>query len=178
MSMGVTQYHLYTLEKERKILSRRSGLYKRFFTALVFGEHQQEILDVLSQETERDLLLYIIQNPSSNQKELSQYARISPGTINWHMKRLIGSGLVKVRHEGQFVKYEVSGESTEIINLVRSYHPSLWQTWVDRFANAINEVSSLPQKDQERELDLSEDKRKEKVEKDDKQKGSSEKSQE
>jgi DNA-binding MarR family transcriptional regulator len=176
--MGVTQYHLYTLERERKILSRRSGLYKRFFPSLVFGEQQQGILDVLSQETERDLLLYIIQNPGSNQKELSQYARISPGTTNWHMKRLTGSGLVQVKHEGQYVKYEISGESKEILNLVQSYHPSLWQTWVDRFANAINEVSALPQEDQLGELDLGEDKRKEKVEKDDKRKGNSEKSQE
>ncbi len=151
--MGVTQYHLYTLERERKIISRRGGLYKRFYLSLVFGEHQQEILDVLSQETERDLLLYLIQNPGSGQKELSEFARMSPGTVNWHMKRLVGSKLVLVRHEAQFVKYEVIGDPTEIINLVRRYHPSSWQKWVDRFANAINEVSASSLGDEERDLD-------------------------
>ena len=29
LAMGVIQYHLYTLEKERKVISRRRGFYKR-----------------------------------------------------------------------------------------------------------------------------------------------------
>ena len=152
--MGVTQYHLYTLEKDRKILSRRNGLYKRFYPAHGFGERQQEILDVLSLETERDLLLYLIQNPGSGPRELSEFARMSPGTINWHMKRLIASNIVLDRREGQFVKYEVVSESAEIINLVQSYHPSSWQKWVDRFANVISEVSVTSERIQEREMSL------------------------
>ncbi len=139
--MGVIQYHLYTLERERRILSRRSGLYKRFYPSLTFGEHQQEILDVLSQETERDLILFLIQNPGSTQKELAEFAQISPGSVNWHMKRLVASGLVQMKHEGQFVKYAINGDPGEILNLVRNYHPGIWQSWADRFANALSEVS-------------------------------------
>ncbi|MDH2899395.1 MAG: winged helix-turn-helix transcriptional regulator [archaeon] len=141
ISMGVVQYHLYALEKERKILSRRSSLYKRFYPTLTFSEHQQEVLDVLSQETERDLLIYLLHNPNATQKELSEYAQISPGTINWHMKRLISSTLIRARREGQFVRYKVNGETEEILKLVRGYHPSTLVSWADRFANAINEVS-------------------------------------
>ncbi len=138
--MGVIQYHLYSLEKEKKILSRRKGLYKRFYPNLVFGDYQQEILDVLSQETERDLLLFLIQNPSATQKELSEYARISAGTTNWHMKRLIEAGIVRMKREGQFVKYDVNGEKEEVLRLVQSYHPSIWESWADRFADALTEV--------------------------------------
>jgi DNA-binding transcriptional ArsR family regulator len=138
--MGVTQYHLYALEKEGKILSRRSGLFKRFFPSFQFAEPQKDILDALSNETERDLLLYLIQNPRSNQKELSVYARISPATVNWHMKRLLRLGVVSAKHEGQFVKYSVNG-GPEVVALVRNYHPSLWELWVDRLANAINAVA-------------------------------------
>src|SRR5579872_2516075 len=143
LSMGVTQYHLYGLERDNKIASVRNGLYKRFFLSISFGDRQRDILDFLSQETERDLLLYVIQNPKSTQKELSEYARLSPGTINWHMKRLISSGLVGMRHEGQFVKYSVSSEQVEIIRLVRNYHPSAFQTWVDRFMNAVDAVTQF-----------------------------------
>ena len=147
LSMGVVQYHLYALETEKKILSRRGGLYKRFYPALVFSEHQQDVLDVLSQETERDLLVYLIQNPNANQKELSDYAQISPGTINWHMKRLISSGLIGVHREGQFVRYLVNGDRDEILKLVQGYHPSTWASWADRFANALNEVSPPPNRE-------------------------------
>jgi predicted transcriptional regulator len=140
--MGVIQYHLYSLEKNKQIVAHRRGLYKRFYPALVFAEPQKEILDVLSQETERDLLLYLIDNPGATQKDLSEYARISPGTTNWHMKRLIGSNLVTMKREGQFVKYSLIIDSREILALLQSYHPNIWDKWVDRIANAINEVSS------------------------------------
>jgi len=140
--MGVIQYHLYTLEKERKILSRRRGLYKRFYSNLVFGEHQLDILDVLSQETERDLLLYLISNPNAPQKQLSEYARISPGTINWHMKRLNDSGLVRTKHERGAAKYEVVCDHKEVIKLLRGFHPTIWDRWADRFGDALSDVSS------------------------------------
>jgi DNA-binding transcriptional ArsR family regulator len=87
------------------------------------------------------LLLFIIENPGTNQKKISEYARISASSVNWHMKRMIGSGLVKPKHEGQFVRYEITGEKKEILSLVRSFHPSLWENWADRLTNAINEIS-------------------------------------
>jgi len=141
--MGVIQYHLYSLEKERKILSRRRGLYKRFYSNLVFGEHQLDILNVLSQETERDLLLYLISNPNATQKELSEYAQISAATITWHMKRLSESGLVTTKHERATVKYEVVCDQKEVIRLLQGFHPTVWDRWADRFANAVSEISSI-----------------------------------
>ncbi len=147
ISMGTTQYHLYALEKENRVLSQRSGIHKRFFVSFVFGEHQREILDILSQETERDLLFYLIQHPGASQKELSNYARISAGTVNWHMKRLISSGLVAINRDAQLVKYTVKGEPSEILTLIRSYHPTLWQSWVDRIADAISDVTQTDSDD-------------------------------
>ncbi len=141
ISMGVIQHHLYCLERDRRVLSRRSGLYKRFYPNLVFGDHQRDLLDVLSLETERDIVLYLIRYPNTTQKNLSEHVQISAGTVNWHMKRLIESGLVIMKREGQFVKYTVNGQTDEILNLVRSYHPSIWERWADRFGNALNEVS-------------------------------------
>lgn len=141
ISMGAIQYHLYSLEKDKTILARRRGLYKRFYPCLMFAEQQQEILDILSQETERDIVLFLIENPNATQKELSEYAKISPGTINWHMKRLVASGIVKPEHKGQYVKYKMQGEIGEILKLVQNYHPRIWDSWVDRLANAISEVS-------------------------------------
>ena len=142
VAMGVIQYHLYSLEKDRTILSRRRGLYKRFYSNLVFGEHQLDILDVLSQETERDLLLYLIANPDATQKQLSEYAQISAGTINWHMKRLSDSGLVQTKHERSIAKYEVVCDHKEVIKLLQGFHPTTWDRWADRFANAVAEASS------------------------------------
>jgi predicted transcriptional regulator len=137
LAMGVTQYHLYALEKEQKIISQRRGLYKRFYLSSVFGVKQQEILNVLSQETERDLLLYLIQNPLTTQTELSEYAQISRRSINWHMNRLREAGLVEAKREGPFVKYVVKGDDAEVLQLVRSFHPRVWEKWAYRLADVL-----------------------------------------
>ena len=148
LAMGVIQYHLYALEKERRITSRRRGLYKRFYPNLKFGEGQLEILDVLSQETERDILLFLIQNPNATQKELSEYVEISPASINWHMRRLSNSGLVETRHDGTNVKYLVRGDHGEILSLLRSYHPMAWEKWADRLADVLLEISDTGETEQ------------------------------
>ena len=44
--MGVLQYHLRRLEKDQLIVSRRRGLYKRFYKKLDFEAEEQEILGV------------------------------------------------------------------------------------------------------------------------------------
>ena len=142
LAMGAVQYHLYTLEKEKKVVSRRRGLYKRFYPSFKFGASQQEILDVLSQETERDLLLHLVRIKLSTQKELAEYAKLSPGTVNWHMKRLIDSGLVEAKREGQFVRYRPNVQSEEIVGLLKGYHPAIWERWSDRLADALSDVSS------------------------------------
>lgn len=141
LGMGTIQYHLYTLEREGKIVSRRKGLYKRFYPSQMFGEKQREILDVLSQESERDILLYLIENPSSTQKELTQYTGMSAGTVNWHMRRLGISGLVEMKHEGQHVKYSVKIDTGEVLRLLRSYHPGIWEKLADRLADVLAEMS-------------------------------------
>lgn len=141
LAMGVLQYHLQVLEKERRIVSRRRGLYKRFYPILVFDDEQLEILNVLSQETERDLLLYLIQHPDATQKDLSIFAEISPASINWHMRRLIDARLVDARHDGLHVRYVVKGNHVEILALLKSYHPMVWERWADRLADVLLGIS-------------------------------------
>lgn len=138
-SMGLVQYHLERLEKERRIVSRRSGFYRRFYPALVFGDKQLEIMDVLAQETERDILLFLMQNPNASQKDISAYAKISPSSINWHMQRLSTSGLVEIIHQGAKVRYLVRVNRTEMLSLLRSYHSTIWERWADRLADLLSE---------------------------------------
>ena len=98
-----------------------------------------EILDVLSRETDRDILLFLIQNPNATQKELSEYAKISPSSINWHMQRLSEPNLVEVMHEGTIVRYKVKANAAEILTLLKSYQPAIWERWADRLANILSE---------------------------------------
>jgi predicted transcriptional regulator len=60
LAMGVIQHHLYKLERERRLVSVRHGLYKRFYADRGLRVEDREILNILSQETERDVVLYLI----------------------------------------------------------------------------------------------------------------------
>ena len=140
MGMGTIQYHLYTLEREGKIVSRRQGLRKRFYQSLTFGERQQQILDVLSQEKERDMLLFLVGHQGCTQKALVDHVSLSPGTVNWHMKRLQAAGLVEAKREGQFVRYAISGDRGEVLRLLKAYHPGIWEKLADRLADVLAEI--------------------------------------
>jgi predicted transcriptional regulator len=137
LAMGVLQYHLYRLEKDQRIVSRKRGLYKRFYLRADFKLEDQEILGVLFQETERDLLLYLLNTPDATQKELSEFARISASSTSWHMKRLVQVGLVEARRQGSFVYYMVKGDPSKILTLVKNYHPRIWERWAERLADLI-----------------------------------------
>lgn len=53
----------------------------------------------LSTERSRDLIILeqIEQDPDATQASLAQQLNVAVGTINWHLKRLIAKGYVKVR---------------------------------------------------------------------------------
>jgi len=137
LAMGVIQYHLYKLERERSVVSVRQGLYKRFYADKGLKIEDREILSILSQETERDIVLYLIKNPLATQKELSEFARISASSTNWHMKRLSQAGFVQPRREGGFVFYTVRGDRARILALLRNYHPRIWERWAERLADLL-----------------------------------------
>ena len=72
LPMGVLQYHLNRLERGRAVVSRRRYLYKRYYRSLLFTEREQEVLDVLSQESEGSILLYLASNPGKTIGDVAQ----------------------------------------------------------------------------------------------------------
>lgn len=64
-------------------------------------------------ETTRDLIILeqIEQNPDATQASLAAYLGVAVGTINWHIKRLINKGYVKVRRaERRKLRYIITPE--------------------------------------------------------------------
>jgi DNA-binding MarR family transcriptional regulator len=68
-------------------------------------------------ETDRDLVIleHIEQNPDSTQASLAAQLDVAVGTINWHLKRLIEKGYVKVRHaERRKLRYIITPEGVAL----------------------------------------------------------------
>jgi DNA-binding transcriptional ArsR family regulator len=91
---------------------------------------------VLSLDTPRELLLSMMEKPDSGQEELARAMEVTQPTVSWHLKRLIDLGIVEKRQAGRTVTYNVAGaNAAEIASFIKSYHPSVWETWSSRLAD-------------------------------------------
>jgi DNA-binding MarR family transcriptional regulator len=79
----------------------------------------------LQNDSERDLILLeeIEQNPDATQASLASQLGVAVGTVNWHIKRLIAKGYVKVRHaERRKLRYIITPEGIALrANLTINY---------------------------------------------------------
>ena len=67
----------------------------------------------IQNETDRDLVIldHIEQDPDASQANLAAQLGVAVGTINWHIKRLIDKGYVKVRRvERRKLRYIITPE--------------------------------------------------------------------
>jgi predicted transcriptional regulator len=148
LAIGDIQYQLNVLEKTGHVVSKRMGIYKRFYPSKMFGERQKDIVGTLSQETPRKILLLLLQKPGASHGDVARFAKVSAPTVTWHMKRLIDEGLVEAHREGRNVKYYIIGSANDIEKVMKSYHPMFWERWADRFAEVWLDLSTYKKKEE------------------------------
>ena len=72
-SQSVTvRYHLGRLEKAGKVASNRHGFYRYYFPAGLFQDNEKNLLEVLSHETARDIVMFVIEQKSPTQSEIAE----------------------------------------------------------------------------------------------------------
>jgi predicted transcriptional regulator len=142
ISMGTVQYHLHKLEKMGRVTSTRRGLYKYYFPAGLFRENQKEILEVLTHETARKILMFIIEQKSPTQTDIVNSVRISARSISWHVGRLIALKMIREIKDGKYKRYQLQDDAKDILTLLRSYYPSVWDKWSMRVVEMFLSLSS------------------------------------
>jgi predicted transcriptional regulator len=163
IAIGDTQHHLGVLDKLGLIKSRRKGMYKVYYTVSILGKRDEDILAVLQQETPREIILYLVENPGSAQGEISRYMSLTAPTINWHMSNLINVGLVTSHKEGRFVKYFIQGDVNDIIGLLKSYYPTIWNKLSGRLAELFLDLASASRPESTTYIDNETNSKKEKL---------------
>ncbi|HMG39641.1 MAG TPA: winged helix-turn-helix transcriptional regulator [Nitrososphaeraceae archaeon] len=142
ISMGTVQYHLHKLEKMGRVTSTRRGLYKYYFPAGLFRENEKEILEVLTHETARKILMFIIEQKSPTQTDIVNSVRISARSISWHVGRLIALKMIREIKDGKYKRYQLQDDAKDILTLLRSYYPSVWDKWSMRVVEMFLSLSS------------------------------------
>lgn len=143
ISMGTAQYHLEKLEKMGRVVSTRRGLYKHYFPVGIFGDNEKEILEILGQETTREILMFIIEEHAPTQTDIANRIQISSPSISWYVKRLIEIKLIVEIKDGRYKRYQLRDKETSkyITALMRNYYPTIWDRWSDRLAEIFLSLS-------------------------------------
>jgi DNA-binding transcriptional ArsR family regulator len=141
LAMGTVQYHLDRLEKDGKITSQRHSLHKYYF-AVGFGEDEKQLLEVLSNETARSILMFIVERKSPSQTEICEHVGISPASVNWHIRRLEDSKIIDEVREGRFKRYRLRGDSRLVAAMLKNFYPTVWDRWSNRLAEMFLSMSS------------------------------------
>ena len=140
VGMGATQHHLDILEKSGKVKSRRINIYRHYYVIEVL-EAEHNILAFLRQETAMDILTYLMEHPKSTQSDIINFKGFSAPTISWHMTRLEQAGLVSSMKEGRTIRYTIV-DMQSIALALKTYHPSVWDKMLSRFADLFLQISS------------------------------------
>jgi predicted transcriptional regulator len=148
LAMGTVQYHLDRLEKAGRITSQKHGLHKYYF-AVGFEENEKQLLEVLSNETAREILMFIVEQKSPSQTEIGEYVGISPASVNWHIKRLEDLRIVDGIREGRFKRYKLRGDSRQVVAMLKNFYPSIWDRWSNRLAEMFLSMSSQAKGEEE-----------------------------
>jgi predicted transcriptional regulator len=143
LPMGTVQYQLSQLEKSDKIISLKRGLFRFYFASGIFKDNEHAILQILSQETSREILMFIIERRNPTQTDIVNYTKLSPSSVNWHVKRLISSKTIKEVRVGRYKKYQLGDnyDSKLIVRLFKNYYPSFWDTWSVRVVETFLSLS-------------------------------------
>jgi predicted transcriptional regulator len=89
ISIGSVQYQLLKLEKMQRITSSRRGSYKFYFLHGVFKDNEKNMLQILRQETAREILMFIIEQKNPTQTDIVNSIGISAASVNWHIIILV-----------------------------------------------------------------------------------------
>jgi predicted transcriptional regulator len=141
LAMGTVQYHLDRLEKAGRITSQKQSFHKFYFLVGAFEENEKHILEVLSNETAREILMFIIEQNYPSQIEIGRRFGVSSASISWQIKRLLDYGIIDEIKEGKFKRYKLHGESQQFVSLLKNYYPSIWNRWSNRLAEIFLSLS-------------------------------------
>jgi predicted transcriptional regulator len=116
LSSSSARYHLSVLEGMDKIVSHKNGKYKRYYvnqngySKYTNGCGYKHIMSALKNATARKIVKFLISNPESNQKRVSNALELHPSTVNWHAERLRDAEIISKRKKGKEIVYSLNSE--------------------------------------------------------------------
>lgn len=102
VSHSTASYHLDRLVEFNLLTSTQDGNKVRYFVnGGLYTDEDRRVLAALVNAETRRVLATILAHPGSYRAELSTFLGVSSPTVNWHLARLLQSGLVREEQRGR-----------------------------------------------------------------------------
>jgi DNA-binding transcriptional ArsR family regulator len=88
-------YHLRRLEKNDLLITKKEGRYIRYFVSKDIDNKEKTIINIIRQETTRNILLYIVLMIVTTQSEIAKELELHPTTVEFHLKKLRKNDLIE-----------------------------------------------------------------------------------
>jgi DNA-binding transcriptional ArsR family regulator len=134
MTIGVLSYHLVYLADHQLLMVEKQESFTRYFPGEQMGRQKKQMLGALRQEIPRGIILFLLMNPGATHGEVLQNFTISAGTLSYHIKKLVGRGLIKVEKVGRESRMTVL-EPEIVSDLLIVYRRSFFDKLVDEFVS-------------------------------------------
>lgn len=110
ISSGNLAYHLRVLEREGEIVSKKDGVYKRFYPrGAKIGPSTEDELSSIQEA----ICNVIKETPGINQKDIASLLGVTSSTVSYHLQKLVAGGLVRARRKGMAMRYHANVEKVK-----------------------------------------------------------------
>jgi predicted transcriptional regulator len=133
MPMGLLEFHLIYLERNRLVGVEHESHYKRYYPARR-GIKNKKLLSMLRQDIPRRIMVKLLERGIASHSDLLTNFDISPSTLSFHLNKLVKAKILHRRKDGR-VRYYSLLERDAVMETLITYRESFLDAVVDRFAD-------------------------------------------
>ncbi len=139
LGTGQLSYHLKILVDNDLLVMTKDGNYSRYFPKFEFTKEEKKILSFLRRELSRGIMIWIMMNSDVSQQDLAERFKVSKPTINYHISKMVGEGLLDQKRVGREIRYNIKNEKL-VSKMIVAYQKSFFDKLVDSFVRAFSDV--------------------------------------
>jgi predicted transcriptional regulator len=137
ISVPLVDYHTRHMNDDSLITIVKEGGYKRYYIQGDIGIKDKKFLAILRQETPLKIVLFLLEHPYSQHKEILKQFDLAPSTLTYHLTKLVNNQIIFLDTSEEGRGYCVINRK-EVIRFLIQYKPSkilrrFKETWADDF---------------------------------------------
>lgn len=123
MNIGTVRYHIQRLESEGKIVIQRMGKFMRIFkNNSTYSDMEKVIASYIRNETSRNILRVIMENPGMTSTEISRELGIDKSRAHRYIRAFVDAHIILPEQDGNQKRYYVSDDAMIAIGKLMPPH--------------------------------------------------------